>query len=303
LSTAIEKSQIVYSLSAEHPPVARVDDRSTVVFQTCDCFENQIQSADTQFDVLDWNRINPATGPVYIEGAEPGDLLVVHIQRIDIAEQGVMMTGPKLGVLGDELQENTIKIIPIRDGKAWLADDLGIPLNKMIGVIGTAPAGEAISCGTPGFHGGNMDCKRITEGAFLILPVHVPGALLAMGDLHAAMADGEVAVCGIEIAGEVTVQVTVIKGKIWPAPMLINADAIMTIASAVDLDDASTMAVKHMVQFLGDECGMDQAEATLLLSVAGDLRICQVVDPLKTTRVELPRWIAEQRGFHFSDIL
>ncbi len=299
MTIQVPNDQLIYTMSKDHRSVLTVPDGAQLVFHTCDCFEDQIQSDSQDFGELDWNRINPATGPVFVEGAEPGDLLVVRIVRIELADHGVMTTGPKLGVLGDELTHNVIRMIPIRDGKAIFSPLLEIPLNPMIGVIGTAPAGAAVSCGTPGAHGGNMDCKLITEGAQLILPVSVPGALFALGDLHAAMADGEVAVCGVEIAGSVTVQLQVLKGKRWPAPMIVNDDAVITIASEKQLDDAAVRAVKNMVRWLEAECGMDTAEATFLLSIAGDLRVCQVVDPLKTARVELPRWIAEKQGFRF----
>jgi amidase len=299
VTVEIAKDHLIYALSPDNPPIARVQDGETVTFHTCDCFEDQINRADQDFGELDWERINPATGPVYVEGAEPGDLLAVHIEHIELADRGVMTTGPNLGVLGDELTANVIRMIPIEAGNAIFSPDLSLPLRPMIGVIGTAPAAEAIACGTPGHHGGNMDCKRITAGACLILPVNVPGALLAMGDLHATMGDGEVAVCGVEIAGSVTVRLEVLKDKTWPAPMIVNDDAVITIASELTLDDAATCSVKNMVRWLESECGMDTEEATFLLSAAGDLRVCQVVDPLKTCRFELPRWIAERRGFAF----
>ncbi|CAI8997114.1 putative acetamidase/formamidase [Brevibacillus sp. IT-7CA2] len=293
----VNKRNVIYAMSPENRPVLKVEAGSIVTFETCDCFEDQIQSADTVFQELDWNRINPASGPIYIEGTEPGDILVVHIQKIEIKNQGVMVTGPELGVMGFALQENVIKMIPIQDGQAVLSDKLQVPINPMIGVIGTAPAKEAISCGTPGDHGGNMDCKQIREGTTLLLPVNVPGALFALGDLHAAMADGEVAVCGVEIAGEVTVKLDVIKGKQWPLPMAVNQEHLITIASEKELDKAADRAVINMVQFLYEELGVEKAEATFLLSAAGDLRICQVVDPLKTARMELPLAYATSLGF------
>lgn len=279
-----------------------VQSEEEIEIQTCDCFENQIQDDTQDFGRLDWERINPATGPIYVENAEPGDLLIVSIKKIELANHGVMTTGPNLGVLGDELLQNVIRIVPIVDGKVIFSDDLHLPVNPMIGVIGTAPRSGSIPCGTPGEHGGNMDCKRITEGAHLVLPVNVKGALFALGDLHAAMGDGEVAVCGIEVAGKVTVQFHVIKGESWPVPMLINDDTIMTIASETLLDDAANSATKNMAHFLEEQCHMEKAEATFLLSIASDLRICQVVDPLKTARVELPRWIVEKKGFRFPEL-
>lgn len=295
----LAKHEIIYAMSPDNAPVLRVHSGDQIVIDTCDCFEDQIQDESQDFGQLDWNRINPATGPIYVDEAEPGDLLVVHIQNIQLADHGVMTTGPNLGVLGDELTHNVIRMIPIRDGQAQFSDKIQIPVRPMIGVIGTAPAEGMVSCGTPGEHGGNMDCKRITAGAYLILPVNVSGALFALGDLHAAMGDGEVAVCGIEIAGQVTVQLHVLKGKKWPVPMIVDGTSVMTIASEERLDDAADTAVKNMVHFLEDECGMSKAEATFLLSIAGDLRVCQVVDPKKTARYELPRWILEKYEFSF----
>jgi amidase len=293
----ISKEHLIYAMSPENEPTLRVPAGSRVVFETCDCFEDQITSADMDFGELDWNRINPATGPVYVEGAEPGDILAVKIEKINIASQGVMVTGPNLGVMGFDFTQNTIRMVPVENGCAVLAENLKVPINPMIGVIGTAPAGGAIACGTPGDHGGNLDCKQNREGTTLFLPVNVPGALFALGDLHAAMGDGEVAVCGVEVAGEVTVTLEVIKGKKWPLPMAVNKDHLMTLASEKELDAAADRAVVNMVRFLHEELQMAKEQATFLLSAAGDLRVCQIVDPLKTARMELPLTFAKAAGF------
>ena len=292
----VTRDRLIYAMGANNAPVLNVPDGSTIVFETCDCFEDQIQSADALFTELDWSRINPATGPVYVDDAQPGDVLAVRIERIVLNQQAVMMTSPGLGVCGDQISAPTIRVIPVGDGFGTLPQGVRIPLNPMIGVIGTAPAGEPVSCGTPDAHGGNMDCRIITEGTTLYLPVNVPGALLAIGDLHAAMGDGEVSVCGMEIAGEVTVQVSVIKGRALPTPMAQTADTIYTIASARLLDDAASLAARNMVDFVRSETSLSTDDAVNLLSVAGDLQICQVVDPLKTCRYALPKTIASQLG-------
>ncbi|EJQ44419.1 hypothetical protein IEE_02609 [Bacillus cereus BAG5X1-1] len=297
----IHKEHIIYAMSPNNEPCIEVDTGSRIVFETYDCFENQIDSENVVFQELDWNRINPATGPVYIKEAEPGDILVVMIEKIKISEQGVLTTGANLGVMGNELNENTVKIIPIQNEHVIFSDELQIPVNPMIGVIGTAPKEDSISCGTPHDHGGNMDRKEIKEGTTLLLPVNVPGALLALGDLHAAMGDGEIGVSGVEVAGEVTVTVQIIKGKQWPLPMAIQKEKMMTIASEKLLDDAANRAVHNMVTFLHEELEMPKADATLLLSAAGNLKICQVVDPLKTARMELGMDYVEKLGFTLSE--
>ncbi|WP_024560890.1 acetamidase/formamidase family protein [Franconibacter pulveris 601] len=293
--TVISRTEVVYAMSRDNAPVATVASGSEVTFQTCDCFSDQIASADAAFTELDWQRINPATGPVYVEGAKAGDVLRVDIKRIALTHsQAVMVTAPQLGVVGDELEKPQITIVPIENNEALLPGGVRVPLNPMIGVIGVAPAGEPISCGTPDSHGGNMDCKVIAEGATLYLPVNVDGALFALGDLHAAMGDGEVSVCGLEIPGEVTVTLSVVKDRPLPTPMLENADALYTLGSAKTLDEAASLATRNMAHFVADNAGMTLDQAITLLSIAGNLQICQVVDPLKTCRYALPKAVAAQ---------
>jgi len=289
----LSKDQVIYAMSSANPPVLTVAPNSRIEFETCDALSGQITSETDRFDALDWNKINPATGPVYVTGAEPGDILSVKIEQIEIADVGVTITGKSMGVLGHLFEENFIKVLPIEQNEAIFSEHIRLPLNKMVGVIGTAPKDGAISCGIPDLHGGNMDCKEIREGATILLPVNVPGGLLALGDLHAVMADGEICVSGVEVAGKVTVTVDVIKGKMLPLPMILTDTHVMALASHEDLDMAVDMAVANMAAYLCEEHSFPKSEAAMLLSLAGDVRICQVVDPKKTVRVELcKRYIA-----------
>lgn len=297
----IDNKQVIYAMSRDNQPVATVKSGTDVVFNTCDCFSDQIATKETEFTQLDWQRINPATGPVFIEGAEPGDVLKVKIKRITLARDwAVMVTAPGLGVIGNELTAPKVTIIPIADDHAQLPGGVSVKIQPMIGVIGVAPAGEAISCGTPDSHGGNLDCKEIVAGSTLWLRVNVPGALFALGDLHAAMGDGEVSVCGLEITGEVTVELSIIKGRRLPLPMLENDDTLFTLASALTLDEAANMAARNMAHFIADNSALSLEEAINMLSVAGDLQICQVVDPLKTCRFALPKTIARQLALNIA---
>lgn len=293
----------IYSMSAENRPVATVRNGSEVIFETRDCFGEQITSPDTLIENINWSRINPATGPVWVEEAMPGDILRVHIRRINFTRQyAVMVTVPGAGVLADELTRPAVIMVPVSHGSATLPGDVRIPLNPMIGVIGVAPAeGASVSCGTPGMHGGNMDCRLITEGTTLYLPVNVPGALFALGDLHAAMGDGEVSVCGLEISGEVTVELTAIKNSRLPVPALETREALCTLASALTLDEAADIAARNMAHFITDNTSLTLSEAVSLMSVSGNLEICQVVDPLKTCRYVLPKSVAAQLSLYFQE--
>ena len=291
------REQSVFKLSPRNTPGASAPSGETVVFETFDCYSNRLTREDQELVSSGWDFTNPATGPLFVESAEPGDILRVAIVDIALDSQGAMRVGPGSGALGHILQEKKNKIIPIAEGKAKFNDRLSFDVSPMIGVIGTAPKDEEIPTGTPGPHGGNMDCKRIGNGSVVYLPVNVPGALLAMGDVHALMGDGEVVICGIETAARITVKIDVLKGLSLPLPMVKAGDHVMTIASAKTLDEAAVTATEMMHQFIHGALGMDLQEAGMLLSIMGDLRICQIVDPLMTVRMEFPLWILEKYGY------
>ncbi len=284
---------IIYEFNETNQPIATVASGSIVRVETYDCFKNQIDSEDMALTDLDWDQINPATGPIFVEDAKPGDVLKVTIHSIEIDSQGVMLVGPNLGVMGHQIDKLNAKILPIENDKI-LFNELLLPLNKMIGVIGVAPSGQGVNCGTPGAHGGNMDNKMVTEGATLYFPVAVEGALFGLGDFHAAMGDGEVSVSGVEVAGAATVTLEVIKGQHLEQPMLENEECFTQIASAMTLDDASKMATQLMINRLVERTNMNVSEVTMLMSAVGQLEICQVVDPLVTVRFVVPKWLLSQ---------
>lgn len=278
-------------MSAQNEAAASCQPGETVIFECQDCFSNQIQSEDVLFESTDWETINPATGPLAIKGAEIGDTLKVEIQNIDLNQQGVLVSEPEMGFLADFIEEAETKIIPIENDKAVFNEKIKVDLKPMIGVIGTSPGKneEAVACGTPAAHGGNMDTKVIQAGSTLYLPVNVPGAMLAMGDLHAVMGDGEVGVTGVEIAGEVTVKVDLIKAKKLSDPMLETDTAFYTIASDPDLDLAVKKANNNMFNFLKERLDISNNQLNMLMSIICDLQISQVVNPQKTARVRLDK--------------
>lgn len=287
----LEKNHFIYSFSKDNPPALKVIPGSTVIINTYDCFRDQIQSNTTAVHSIDWNEINPATGPIFIEGAERGDILKVKIENIKLGKQGVMAVGPNLGVMGHRIDQFEAKIIPVEKNTAIFNHEISIPLSPMIGVIGVAPEHEPISCGTPGAHGGNMDTTLITTGATLYFPVFQEGALFGLGDLHAAMGDGEVGVSGIEIPGEVTVTLDVIKGHTLSYPLLQNNEGITYLVSAETLDEAAKKAVEQMIDFLLPYTDLTLNHMTMLMSAVGQSQISQIVDPLMTARFFVPDWV------------
>ena len=293
VKTVVE-GKTIFAMSSSAVPVCRAGSYETVTFVTKDCFDNQFTEEGDVLDSLNWDCINPATGPVYVEGAMPGDVLKVKIEDIRVASWGTMAAIPDNGVLGDCVSRGTVKRIPVRDGVAWFNQDIGIPCAPMIGVIGVAPEKGEIPCGEPGSHGGNMDNTKIKAGATLYLPVFHEGALLAMGDVHACMGDGEIMVTGLEIPAEVTVTLEVLKGISIDNPMLEDGEACYTIASHENVETAVYTAVKAMTDILMRELGMSLEDAGMLLSAMGNLQFCQVVDPKRTVRMEMKKTVLKK---------
>lgn len=275
----IKKEQSSFDFSKDNSPVLKITSGEQVTFQTYDCFSNQIQSESDLVTSVDFSKVNPATGPVYVEGALPGDVLKIEIGQITVREWGVISTLPEMGVLWHRAETKT-KIVPVENSSiAHFNERIHFPVNPMIGVIGVAPAGEAVPCGLPGDHGGNIDNHVITNGSVVYLPVYVEGALFALGDVHASMGDGEIGGTGIEIAGEVQTRISVLKGKTIPRPIVETDDSFYTVASNEDTQRAIQMACEDMQDLLVEKWDLSQTDAYLLMSVAGDVQMCQCCKP------------------------
>jgi amidase len=296
MAVHVSRDNVFFAFSAALKPVTRVTQGEEVVLETHDCFEGQLRSERDLIDALDWSHVNPATGPVYIEGTQPGDVLRIDLLEIKAAEQSTMVAIPGEGALGDVITKMETAILK-RDGENLIFRNIRIPRRPMIGVIGVAPAEGEVSNGTPGEHGGNMDCTLIAQGARLYLTVGVKGALFGAGDLHAAMGDGEIIVCGAETAGEVRFSARVVDLPGLPTPFVENPSVVATIVAAKTADEAAAEATHRMAKFLTDFVKIPLNDAGMLMSLSGELRFCQVVDPLKTVRFEFPKSLLAQYGF------
>lgn len=291
----IKADQYIFAMDKNNSPVAKLALPCRLTFETSDCFSGQIKCSTDTIESLDFNRVNPATGPVYLEGVGKGDVLAVHIREIRVKSPGIMVAAPGAGVLGDLIQQSETLMVPLENGKACFKG-LELPLNPMIGVIGVAPAGEPIPCGVPESHGGNMDTTLIAAGTTLYLPVQVEGALLALGDLHAVMGDGEIMVSGVEVAGEVDVTVTQAPSLKITNPIIKTSKELAFIASAKTLDEAIETATREMAKFLEAETALTLNEVGMLMSACGNAQISQIVDPLKTARFAMPLEILKKLG-------
>lgn len=293
----LDDEKVFYAFDKTLEPAMVVPSGTTMRVRTKDCFGNQIQKPEDELDGIDWDHTNPATGPIFVEGAVPGGALKVSVGAIEFDNKSVSCTGENEGVCGDRFNAWSTQVCEI-DGDELVWDErLRIPLRPMIGVIGVAPEGDPINCGTPGSHGGNMDNTAITAGATLYFPVFADGALFGCGDMHAVMGDGEISVSGAEAAGWATVTLTAMPELKLVDPLIENATHFGVIASAETLDAAADRAVHEMVDLICDRTAEDPDKVVMLLSLVGDVQVCQMVDPEKTIRFMVPKYVLDSLGF------
>ncbi|MGO1922900.1 MAG: acetamidase/formamidase family protein [Jeotgalicoccus sp.] len=296
----LSKDNLFYAMSRSNEAKLKVNLGDTVDIETYDCFTGQITSEDSAFSGLDWDRINPASGPIYINGIKAGDILKVKINSIDISDRGVMVTGPGMGVMGEVLKDTLVRIYDVdTENNTVDFNGLSIPVNKMIGVIGVAPPDEPVNNGTPDTHGGNMDSLKMAEGITLYLPVYHDGALFGLGDVHAAMADGEISVSGLEVSANVNVTFEKAENLSTEHPVIINDEGIYLNVSDESLDIAVDTSVHKMADLLQPKTDLSIEEFTMLMSLVGQTQINQVVDPKKTARYFVPQYILDHYSIKF----
>lgn len=289
----ISRENVIYKFTNNMKAIDEINPGDRIIVETNDCWSQQIESEDQLIDKIDYDILNPATGPIYIKGAEPGDVVKVKIEDININNWGSALTVPNEGVLGDQVGKPLIRIMDIKDNYVEFKEGIKIPVKPMIGVIGVAPAEEDGDWDTaaPWKHGGNMDTSDIGTDSTLYFPVNQEGALLALGDCHGVMGDGEICFTGLEVSAEVTLKVDLIKDKKLEWPILETDKEIMVLASGHDTDDAIYKATDMAVKYISKTLDLDWEEAYILTSLAVDIRISQLVDPKITIRSVLPKYL------------
>jgi amidase len=293
----LTRDKAFFGFSPGNEAVLHAQQGERLHLTTHDCFSGQLKTTADTLATLDWSITNPATGPVYIEGTKPGDVLRIDLLEVVAHGPSVMVAVPNVGALGSHITTEETVILPHRDGTVVFKDKIAIPQKPMLGVIGVAPAEGEVPNSTPGAHGGNMDCTLITSGARLYLTVGVEGALFGCGDMHAVMGDGEVVICGAETPGEVRVRFQVVDVPGLPTPFVENDEVVAVIASAETSDEAYKSALDMMHGFLTQVAGLPVNDAALLMSIVGNLTFCQVVDPLISVRFEFPKHVLAAYGY------
>jgi len=282
----ISSSNCIYAFSPAMKPVESVDSGELLIFETLDALGGQIKTENDTAQI-DFSKVNPATGPVFIFGAKPGKTLKIKVLEIETGSKGVIVAEEGFGVIPEMVNGFAAKILDIKNNLVYF-DGLKIPINPMIGVIGVAPEVDEFPTGTAHRHGGNMDTKYIREGSTLYLPIFQEGALLALGDIHALMADGEVCVSACEVSAEVTVKVNVVDWQIkWP--IVETKDGYFIIVSLPDINEAFREATLEAVKILSERLNISVKSAYMLASLVVDIQVSQLVDPNKTVRAFIPK--------------
>ena len=284
--------------SAAVPPVLTVPSGAVVEVRTKEASDGQITPATTTADLagLDFGLIHPLTGPVYVEGARPGDVLAVTLHEIEIEGWGWASIIPGFGFLADEFAEPWLRGFDMAPGVASVrfAEGVTLPLAPFAGVMGVAPATDSMLVTIPPrANGGNMDNRHMTAGTTVYFPVQVEGALFSIGDAHAAQGDGEVSGTAIEAPMRIVYGVEVLantRGMV--EPQYETEDYYAVTGFAPTIDEAARKATRYMIDYLTAEHGLSREEAYVLCSLAGDLKITETVDvPHMLVSMHMPKSI------------
>ena len=302
--TEATQGKYTYVYGPYAPPVLTIDPGDTVTCETHDAFEGKIKhETDKPSEILNFPFLNPQNGPIFVNGAEKGDCLAVHIREIKprgpqpvgttcmISEFGGLVATGNTALLNKPLPEKVKKLrVTVEGGIEW-SDRITLPYEPFIGTIGTSPEIEAISSLVPDYYGGNMDLPDVAPGSIIYLPVNAPGALLFLGDCHAIQGDGELCGVALEHPTHTTVHVDLIKGWTLHWPRLETEKFFMTIGSSRPMEDAARIAYRELIRWMVADFRFEEDDAYLLLTQCGKIRVGNMVDPKYTLGASITKAI------------
>ncbi len=284
-------------------PVVRVPSGSVIEAFTHECTGGQLNLNSTVEDAakVDWDKIHTLTGPVYVEGAEPGDVLAVRLIELEPADWGWMEIHPEFGFLVGEFNDHVLQTFKLDTEKneVEFAEGIRIPLKPFAGVMGVAPdTDEMLNTIPPRANGGNLDDPNLVAGTTVYFPVFVPGALFSIGDTHAVQGHGEVSGTAIESPMRIVYEIRVIKGgRSIAEPQYETAEYYATTGFATTIDEAAKKATRYMIDYLVETKGLSREQAYMLCSIAGDLKIAETVDvPHMLVTMHMPKRIFVEAG-------
>ena len=285
----VTRDQLCTSFSATHPPVLRVQPGEPFVMETNDRFATYEgpTSSPEAFEIL-----KTMAGPVYIEGAKPGNTLKIEVLDVTLPlPYGWIGATPGRGPLGERIPAFRKARVAITAQGVLFNDKVMLPLRPMIGRLGVAPKEGAMRSNDKGVFGGGMGNTQITTGATVYLPVFHAGGLLTIGDCHAAMGDGEVTASAVECAVDATFRVTLEDRCPVNRPVVMTATEVMTTGEGETMEAATHMAVQGMADLLVATLGIDDTDAAMLIACAADVRTGLAGNPPYTMRVAVPKTV------------
>jgi acetamidase/formamidase len=260
---------LYYEFSRHAEPRLRVDPGETVVVETEDAFSGQIRTDADRRDKAKMPYSNPQTGPIWVNGAEPGDALAITIHSISPTRGTCVTRTSDPQQLAQWLLNDCphgTHVCPIRAGQIHWSERLTIPYAPMLGCIGTAPQWGTPTTLPAGPHGGNLDIVEVCPGNTILLPVFVPGGYLYLGDAHASMGHGELSASGLEMAAETELTIEVRKGPPIAGPRIEAPTEIMTVASGCPMERAAAQAFAHLILWMEADYGWNRWRAYDLLT-------------------------------------
>lgn len=288
----IGREHHIYVLDPGNDPAITVDSGEELMVETWDAFEGVRDP-----DVLQARSLKgPATGPIYVNGAEPGDALRVDFISITAKEGAAHMVLPDRGFLEEEYNDAYPTVMSLEDGNLVMPTGVRLPINPSMGVVATTPTYPQQTASDSGPYGGDIDMKELVAGSTIYLPVFVPGGMLALGDCHAIVGDGAVAGTGAECSSDAHIRVTVEKGMGITSPRALTPDHFIVLSHGEELGPAMKQAVRDMVDFLVEAKGMSAYDAYTLLSLAGDIRVSRTFRPISPVKMMLSRVALDQLG-------
>jgi acetamidase/formamidase len=299
----LTKDQTHTKFSRAIEPAVRVPSGSVIEVFTHEATGGQLNQKSTIDDVanVDWDRIHTLTGPVYVDGAEPGDVLAVRLLELEPANWGWMTIEPGFGFLADEFDRTVLQTFAIdtERNQVEFADGIRIPLKPFAGVMGVAPdTDEMLHTIPPRANGGNLDDPNLVAGTTVYFPVFVAGGLFSIGDTHAVQGHGEVSGTAMETPMRIVYEISVIKGgRSIPEPQYETDEYYATTGFATTIDEAAKKATRYMIDYLVETKGLSREQAYMLCSLAGDLKIAETVDvPHMLVTMHMPKHIFTEAG-------
>ena len=292
-------SVYLFSVSPDTPPVDTIDSGAEVSLVVRGAFADveDIRSVPTPFTpACDGHPLAPVSGPIRVNGAEPGDAVLVDLLKMDVHADGMTAILRDFGVLRQEFGDPKLLHCPVRDGKAWFADRIPLPLNPNLGTVSTMPP-EGYKPSYAGAYGGDFDQKDAGVGSRIHLPVMVPGAMVFFADPHAAISDGIITGTGVECTAAVTARITLVKDHPVEHPIIEYGDTIQFVGTGRSVEAATEAAAEHAVGYVAANTELGREEAYMLLSIVGELRIGTSPRPVMAARLIVPRETLLQTGW------